>query len=893
MKKAVWIISVLLTIIISMAYFYFRSSLNVSGTKDVFSFISSNNALVACLKYENDLKDIFESDENIPSLIYQEFVTESVWFESIIKQNSNLAKSVNGQEVYIACQKLNAKRNACVFLISLNAFDTDDPASIFNADDAVTLTAKARKFESENIYQYNQGGKEFYYVYKSPYLLFSKYPSLLEDCIRARSQSNGLSKHAIFQKWQEEQQKSKSLMSVFVNHAALNELYSVYFQNPLIKALSISEEFADFSYSEVNYKSDAWILNGEIEASESKYFHLLKTQTENRSYLSNYLSNNTWSFQNLILSDGILFRQELQNQQRLNQDYLYEAEQKLLNKKYFLDIKSFINEHIGEEFMIAYNANFSILKNTGSIGMLVLKQSAEFEQALAKIVKTPKAENYKGQVIKAFPFRKFMYLSAGIPFKEFESNFYTIFEDRLVLASTAQDLKKYIDDFQSEQLLKNNENFQNYISTLNDQYNYLFYTGIMGYENSLTPLFTEKGNLKLNDRLGWSNYSAFSYQVTSSDAGLISSTYMPMKADDAETSIEQKWSIDLDAQLSSPAQWISLNGKKEHYIVVQDDTNKVYLIDEGSNIKWKKQIGEKIISEIRVVDYYKNGESQLIFNTPNYIYLMDINGQLMPNYPIKLAATASKGMSLFDYEKDHNYRIFIPCINQCVYGYDISARPIEGWNPKRVGTVLDVVKHINVKGKDLIFIANSQGYFYFYNRKGEIQAQFKDSVGIEYKNPFFFDSNTEFNKNRFISTDQKGKIKSIFIDGRRLYKTVGNWTDKHYFLFANVMGDEQKDYVFIDNNQLMVYQDDTTLGFNYQFNTSINQAPFLFNINETESLVGVFSEETQQIYLFDRQGKLQNGFPLKASSSPTFLISNEQKKMVLGTKEGKIIYYVL
>lgn len=876
-----------------MAYFYFRSSLNINTTKDVFSFISPKNSIVIGLKYESDLNEIFEKDQNIPSLLYSTFLSEINYFDGLFKQNNSLLTGINKQDVYIACQKISAKKLGCLYITALNDYSIDDASTIFNADDAPVIYAKARAFESENIYHYTNGKEEFYYVYQSPYLLVSLYPTLIEDALRTKRNGNGFSKQLSLKKWQESQAESKSLLNVYVNHESINDFYSVFCQLPLQKSLYISKDFADFSFSELNYKSDAWILNGELEASEKKYFHLLKSQTENRSYLINYLSNNTWAFQNIILSDAAMFRNDMQKQQTLSNDFYYEAEQKLVNRKYYIDIKSFINEHIGEEFVASYQANYSLLNHKGYVGLMVLKQANDFQVQLDKIQKNPKTENYKEQQIKSFPFRKFMYLAAGIPFKELESNYYTIIEDRLVLASSLEDIKQYIDDFQSDQLLKNNENFQNYISTLNDQYNYLFYTGISGYETNINSLLAERGQAKLVEPAGWSNYSAFSYQVTSSDAGLISSIYLPMKKNDAETSIEQKWQITLATELSNAPQWIRTIAKNEVFITVQDDSNQFYLIDESSSIKWKVPIQQKILSSVEVVDYYKNGETQLLFNTSNYIYIIDLNGRMMPNYPIKLAAEANTGLSLFDYDKDKNYRVFIACKNQCVYGYDLSGRPLDGWNPKRVGEVIGKVQHINVKGKDLLFIANKQGLFYFFNRKAEIQAQFKDSVGTEYRNLFYFDKNEEFNKNRFISTDKKGKIKSIFIDGKRLYKTVGNWTENHYFVFANVMGDEKKEYVFVDNNQLMVYQDDTTLGYNYQFNSNISQPPFIWNYTEKEAMLGVFSEETQQIYLFDKMGKLQNGFPIRASANPAFLMHNETKKMVVSTKEGKIIYYIL
>ncbi len=893
MKKAIWIISGLLTIIISLAYFYFRSSLVINAKSEVFSYVSNNTSVVISLQYESDLSDIFKDDQNIPSLLYSDFTSELQKLDELIKGNQQILQNIKSKSVYIACKKINAKTIGNTYIVAIPELNTDDLSTLFNKDDEPVAYAKSRAFESENIYHYQSNNLSFFYAFDQSYLIISFYPNLVEEAIRTKSNRIGLDKNQSLQAWQNKEKDSKSLLKVYVNHSQLKEFYGVFCKLPLQKSLMISEDFADFSFSEMNYKSDAWILNGEVLAGEKKYFHLLKSQTENRSYLVNYLSNNTWSFQNLILSDPVLFRTEMKAQQKLLNDYYYEAEMRLINKKYFIDVNSFINENIGEEFLLAYFPDYSFLNRKGYVGMVVLKQVNEFEEKLAKLMKTPNKEEYKGQIIKSFPFRKLMYLSAGIPFKEVESNFYTVMEDRLILAPTSQDLKKYIDDFQSDQLLKNNENYQNYISTLNDQYNYLFYSTISGYESKFSDLLNDKANLKMIDRYGWSNYSAFSYQLTSSDAGLISSIYMPLNNNETETSLEQKWQISLDAPLSKSVQWVQTIDKKQSFVFAQDDMNTIYLIDENSTIKWKKTLPQTIISDIQVVDYYKNGETQLLFNSANSLYLIDLSGNFMPNYPLKLAAEANNGLSLFDYEKDKNYRIFITCVNQSIYGYDISGRPLDGWSPKKVGDCDQKVQHINVQGKDFLFITNKQGYFYFFNRKAELKAQFKDSIGIEYRNPFVFDSNTEYSKNRFISTDQRGKIKSIFIDGRRLYKSVGNWTENHYFNYANVSGDEQKDYIFLDNNQLMVYKDDSTLAFNYQFNCKISNAPFIFQINDQENVLGVFSDETQQVYLFDRNGGLQAGFPIKASANPSFLIYNNQKKMLVGTKEGKIIYYNL
>ncbi len=893
MKKAIWIVSALVTVIICMAYFFFKGSIQLNKKSDLFSFVSERNAIVLEFKYEADLSEILKSDLNFHSLFYESFISEIKEFDQIIKNNKAFEAALTTQDVIIAAQKLNSKELGCIYFANLTEYEIDDAATLFNSDDELVIKSKSRTFEGENIFHFEQQNRNFFYSYIEPYLLVSKHQKLIEDAIRAKAKATNFSKSPIFEKWQKEQAGSKSLLSVFVNHKSLPEFYSLFFDIPFQKSLGITADFADFSYTELNYKSDAWILNGEIEASEKKYFHLLKGQTENRSYLTNYLSSNTWAFQNIVLSDPVLFRNELQKLCALNQDFYFDAEQRLIEKKYGLNIKQLLNEHMGTELIAAYYPNYSILKHTGYISMLVLQQPEEFVKKIDLLQKNLKTTLYKDFSIKTFPIRKFMYLCGGEPFKELDAKYYVLIEDRLILSSDVEDIKRYLDDYQTEQLLKKKVSFQNYIVSLNDQYNYLFYCSVSGYEMSLKNLFNSKASTKVDNKNGWSNYNAFSYQVTSSDAGLINSIFLPIKENTSEASLEEKWQINLDAGAGSVAQWITTVDKSKHYIITQDDTNTIYLIDEESNIVWKSKIESPIISAIYPVDYYKNGQTQFLFNTSSRLYLLDIDGKIMPNYPIRLSVETNLGLSLFDYDKNKNYRIFIACTNQSIYGYDLSGRPLDGWNPKRVGTVIDRIQHVNVNNKDIIFVPTAQGYFYFLNRRGEQMAQFKDSAHIQYANPFYFDENTDYAKNRFISTDQMGKIKSLYVDGHRLYKSVGTWTDSHSFLYANVMGDDKKDYIFIDNNQLMVYQDDTTVGFNYQFNTTISDKAFAFQYNEKESLLGVISKETEQVFLFDREGKVLNGFPVKSFTKPSFLVTGNQKRMVVCTQSGKLIYYNL
>ena len=61
---------------------------------------------------------------------------------------------------------------------------------------------------------------------------------------------------------------------------------------------------------------------------------------------------------------------------------------------------------------------------------------------------------------------------------------------------------------------------------------------------------------------------------------------------------------------------------------------------------------------------HKNKKLQMLFSTRNAIYLFDRNGNNMRGFPISLKSSATSPVSVFDYEQNHDYRIFIACASK-------------------------------------------------------------------------------------------------------------------------------------------------------------------------------------------------------------------------------------
>lgn len=189
-----------------------------------------------------------------------------------------------------------------------------------------------------------------------------------------------------------------------------------------------------------------------------------------------------------------------------------------------------------------------------------------------------------------------------------------------------------------------------------------------------------------------------------------------------DAALEQEasfWKLSLDTLLhTSPFKVINhLDGSQE--IIVQDKAGNLYLIDSRGKILWKKALSGAVISDILQVDRFRNGRLQYIFNTRNYLHLIDRNGQYVQGYPLRLPSPATAGLALFDYEQEKNYRVMIPGENKVIYNFMVSGHQVRGWGrPVTRQPVTHPVQFLRMNGRDYIAVVDTTGRAYFFDRRG-------------------------------------------------------------------------------------------------------------------------------------------------------------------------------
>ena len=84
-----------------------------------------------------------------------------------------------------------------------------------------------------------------------------------------------------------------------------------------------------------------------------------------------------------------------------------------------------------------------------------------------------------------------------------------------------------------------------------------------------------------------------------------------------------------------------------------------------------------------------------------------------------LRTACEQGITVYDYDNNRDYRIFVPCLDREVYLYGLDGKVVQGWNPRKADkSIVTKVQHFRVENKDYLVFAD-QYRFYILDRKGK------------------------------------------------------------------------------------------------------------------------------------------------------------------------------
>ncbi|PLX11430.1 MAG: hypothetical protein C0598_08205, partial [Marinilabiliales bacterium] len=508
---------------------------------------------------------------------------------------------------------------------------------------------------------------------------------------------------------------------------------------------------------------------------------------------------------------------------------------------------------------------------------------------LSSLTKANSKTVYANYTIRQIKNKDLLNTIFGNVFYPIKNNYYFIMGDYAVFANSKEMLIKIIQMYDSGKTLDLNDNFKIFSDNLSSTENISLFIRPPELLNLVAKFVNKETSLSLlgeNELISGLHGASFQF---SNDNGLFFTNFYIKLGNKRTEENLAKWKIQLDAEIAGKPTMVKDHITNRFMVFCYDKKSNIYLISNDGQLMWKKKIDNIPEGEIHQVDFYKNGKIQYLFNTADYVYLIDKNGDYLKGYPKKLNPAATNPLNVFDYNNRRDYRVLISQADKKTYNYDIKGYAIKGWNePHTQNIVNETVKRVVANGKDYIIITDIDNITTIVNRRGKERIKIKGKFR-KARNSNFYVNRTN-SKGIILTTDESGKLSYIKSNGRLASTDFGNFSENHFFLYEDFNEDNSVDFIFVDGRELKVFDKFKKLLFSYTFDSEINIKPVFFNISRGQSVLGIVSDQEKTIYLFDNKGNTVISKGLVSETPFTVGSLNNNRELNLITASENTLY---
>jgi hypothetical protein len=859
-----------------------------------------------------DDNNIYLQLQKLPAL--QTFDQIITTIDSLSVENKELKNIIQNKQFSLSMHPVGKDRVGFIYYVNLeNRISRNKIESMVKKHVGGELQLSERKYEGFTItdMQLDSAGNFSNWSLSlfQDLLIISRSSILLENALRQVKQDEKIYNSKQFKSIQQTLGKNVN-GNVFVNYENLPKLINSISKNKNTVLHSAVQDFSSWAGLDLHIKKNAFMLSGfsTLKDSLNTFINLFSDQSPQQIEMFRVLPASTNTF--LLMGVDNFPEYSLKYEDHLNflgKFRKRKAYKDKVQKEYDFSFYEHFEKYIGNEFGFAVS-EFSSIESTEDFPFVVIetRSGEKIKQSIERLVKSAALDEGRSLAalrktihldektildVYELPVQNFSYQLLGHFFDFPKNNYATVIDNYLVLGISPEVLSKFAHLKILGKTLESNPVFHNFSSLMSDVTNYFFYTNIPKSVNVYNKLLKDEivSGIKKNNAV-FQKVQAFGIQYNVTGKRMFTNAFLQYNQQFNEPA-HTVWETLLDTAMNFKPVFVENHYTKENEIFVQDLHNNIYLINKVGRVLWKATLSEQINSEIFQVDYYRNGKLQYIFSTPSQLHLIDRNGNYVERYPVSLRSKASAGMSLFDYDNNYNYRIFIPTQNKRVYLYDLKGDIVEGWTFSGAEHVVkQPVKHFRVDNKD--YIVFSDGItLYILNRRGQVRVPVDELITKSENNTIYLNAQSA---NAFlVTTSVTGEVYKIFFNGRVEKHQMAEYTSKHYFDFEDVDADGVKDYIFLDEKVLSVYNQSGKKLLNRKFNYDVTHPPVYFHFSYSDRKIGVTCADANKIYLINNDGNLYNGFPLKGNTlfSIGKLTNTSRFNLIVGNVDNFLLNY--
>ncbi|GEM_PF-4508660 len=770
------------TLIAAIFLFASCSLVNDKPKTDIFKTIPDNSIVIIDINDVNSVKQKLFSNKiwnKIPETNLKRIVHEATSVFERADSLSLLHKSLMSLHAY------GRQNSNFIFYIQTKEFiskgDVESlSSSIFNGN-----IERSANYNGNRVYKCKNSNNitTWFITAKDDILIYTKQEQLLKKSIREYD----VNKEAV---------KFNGLKKA-VRTAGSHSPVNMYIHFPSVKGVIAKKHrmsrgsVADFITTngdwcelDLSIKNNALVLNGFTNVSDKDRYvlnPLLKQDNHELEY-NEILPMSTRSFCGVWLDN-----QELFLSSKLRGTNLVKADSV---------ISVIIKDHVKEDLVFAQIADGD---NREADNVIIFRLKSP--SVTSELIENQLSDIYKETLLTSFmgnKYKGYNILDRSSLTKWFApDSLFTavIFKDYLVASGSDIAIKTVIDDYESGTVREKSSFIKNINTHSSAKSSIDLVTNSLKYIGVDIPLMVK-------------------WQIITEDSHMYNNIVLTEVSDTKKhTKRLNEINIKLDTlSVFTPA--VVKNHKKKGAIELfcQDNNNTIYLVSDKGRVLWKRDVAGDILSSVYQVDVYKNNKLQYLFNTKEFIYIIDRNGNNVDGYPVRIPGGASAGLSLFDYDNNKKYRYFVPAINKKLMVFDIKGKRVKGWKYSNTESKLNYpVKHFVTNKKDYIVFAD-ENRVYMLNRRGEERVKIGKPFSNPINNDLFINKGKESMKlitsdvdNNIISVDLTGKINTMFKVDNDL---------KHAPIIVDIDNDSDFDVISCNDNTIYIYNsegDENTL----------------------------------------------------------------------------------
>ncbi len=805
---------------------------------------------------------------NKPNKIFDLINNKIIWQKLNNVFNSKKLNN-NIREINTTFNTLNLKERNSLYLtllkdgVSSSGFLISSELSeesIEKIKDTYKLSnTKSSKYDNIHIYNIHNDSLNIFFTNVSNLACFSSSKTIIEDAIKAFNSEYNFANN----------DKFLNIYNTLNNSTEINIIYNldnfIELSEPIANSMLKSfNNLNDWVAADMTIKDEKIILNGYnlINYKLSKFADILNNQKSEEIRAFSFIPENI----NHLFSLGFNNINELySNNNKLleknNKIWEIEKDKKKTQETYKFDYNEFIN-HIDNEAGIF---------NTGSINeenyytYFRLKESIHAYSLIQRIINPEKSIRYLDKEINYISESNLVSNIFGEHFKFTNHHFFIEIDDYFIFSKSPSNLEIIIDNYISGSTLENNANFTRFKDNTLSKSNVFIYIN--------TAKFIEKisSDLNLSTNLdSLEKFTGLSYQITNNKSYQINN-FSLYYDEDFKESIKEKWFVQLDTLSKMKPQVIYNHSLKKNAVVIQDLAKKIYYITDSKKYRWDRNLNELIIGSISQGDFFKNNKTQMLFNSANNVFMLDIYGRDVERFPIKIKGSTKIEHSLFDYNKSKRYRIILAKKDNSILNLDSKGKNVIGWKHNKNNTINQKLIHFKEKNKDYILSA-SKNEIELLAINGTSRLKFKSNYTLNNVRNIIID-----NKSNLITVNNNNQFFICNLDGSSSEISVSSLDSSSKIAFNK----ERNELIFSNKNNLYFLDENFNEVDIKRFNNQIKGIEIFNNY--------MVIQTRNEIFLF-KNNEIINGTPLKYDGTYSIAnLSNNDKINILLTRK-KILY---